>query len=188
MNLLLAAGLFDNPWLVAIIVVGGMIANWLSQRRKARQAEESAPEPHESPATHPQPEKFDLEATLRRLLGEETAPPPRSIPPPPPMIPPVAKARPEPSWMETSVETPPPVVARRAGVGSFAVPQTPEQAAVRFEQLNEQGRNPAKAQDLRRRHRPQSGTRAALWSNRDKVRQAYVASLIFAPPKGLEES
>jgi hypothetical protein len=80
------------------------------------------------------------------------------------------------------------MAAKREGVASLADPHPPELAAVRFEPLKEPGRNPAKAQDLRRRHRPRDGTRAALWSNREKARAAFVAALVFAPPKGLEES
>jgi hypothetical protein len=190
MNPLFAASLLDNPLVVIAIVVGGMIVNWLSQRRKAQQAEEQSLEERQPPAAGKPPGEFNLEETLRELMGEKPVPPPlpRTFPTPPPMISPAAEARPQQTWLEVPVETPPPVAAKRAGVASFAIPQTPEQAAVRFEQLNEQGRNPAKAQDLRRRHRPRAGTRAAMWSNREKVRTAFVASLVFAPPKGLEES
>ena len=31
MNPLFAAGLFDSPWLVAIIIIVGALSNWLSE-------------------------------------------------------------------------------------------------------------------------------------------------------------
>jgi len=192
MTPLLAANLFDNPLVVAAIVIGGMIVNWLAQRKKAQEEEKQQPTTTETPA-----DGFNMEETLRRLMGEEAQPPP-PVPPflprtlpgmRPPLVEPAANnTRPEQSWIEDStVSLPPPVATRPLGA-SYAIPQTSEQAAARFEQLNEQGRHPAKAQDLRRRHRPRGGARTAHWHDRQKVRQAFVASLIFAPSKGLEES
>jgi type IV secretory pathway VirB10-like protein len=186
----LAASLFDNPLVVAAIVIGGMIVNWLAQRKKAQEEQKQQPTSTEKPS-----DGFDMEETLRRLMGEE-APPPAPVPPflprnlpgmQPPPVEPAAATRPAQSWIEDStISLPPP--PPRPSSASFAIPQTSEQAAARFEQLNEQGRHPAKAQDLRRRHRPRGGAQNAHWHDRQKVRQAFVASLIFAPPKGLEES
>lgn len=186
---LLAASLFDNPLVVVAIVIGGMIVNWLAQRRKAQQdAAEQSPADDEPKAANKPAEEADLNEMLRRLLGGEPTPT-SSMPPVLPRA--VAATQPPPRlespWVDDSEETPPVMVAARKGVGSFAVPQTPEQAAERFEQLNEQGRHPAKALDLRR-VRPGTGTRSARWRDRQKVREAFVASLVFAPPKGLEES
>lgn len=183
MTPLLAANPLDNPLVLAAIVIGGMIVNWLAQRRKAQQENQPAPERHELPTPSQPPDKFNLEETLRELMGEEAAP---RQPAPPPIVQPAERSQPQPESAQFPSETPPTVAPKRAGVASFAIPQTPEEAALRFEQLSEQGRNPAKAQDLRRCHRPGSSARAALWSNREKVRQAFVASLVFGPPKGLE--
>ncbi len=184
MNAFFAASLFDNPLVIAAIVLGGMFVNWISQRRKAAEADQSPLEQNQPPTTGKPAGGFDIEETLRQLLGEQAVPRQST---PPLIYPPAPKKTPPPRIIELSDETPKPVSTRRIS-SSFAVPQTSEQAAERFEQLNEQGRHPAKAQDLRRRHHPRAGSRAALWSNRQKLRQAFVASLVFGPPKSLEES
>src|SRR5688572_4453448 len=95
MDPILAAGLFDSPWVVAAIIIIGAFVNWLSQLRQQKQqreAEKREQEAQPESAKKPQGE-FDLEETLKRWLGENaptpTPPPipiPRSpIPPPPPV-------------------------------------------------------------------------------------------------------
>ncbi len=37
MNSLFAAGLFDQPWLVAVFIVVGLISNWLMKRRQEKE-------------------------------------------------------------------------------------------------------------------------------------------------------
>lgn len=201
MNPILAAGLFDNPWIVAVILVGGALVNWLSQRRQAKQQQEHQPqEDTSSPPNKPKGE-FDMEEMLRRLLGEQTTPPvpappptPRGPqgqrPPPPPVWRGGSKTPPVRTWMEDSneagmpVRLPPPLAVARPVAVSVEVRQSSEQAALRFEQLNEQGRHPEVAHALRRRSR--TSPQAVQWRDRKSVRRAFVASLVFGPPKGLE--
>ena len=55
------------------------------------------------------------------------------------------------------------------------------------EQLNEQGRHPATVVNTRRGRRSRTGARAvALVRDARTVRQAFVASLVFGPPKAFE--
>jgi hypothetical protein len=204
MNPTFAAGLFDQPWVVAVVIIVGAVINWLSQRRQKKQSGEHPPGEEASAAPGNAQGEFDLEETLRRLLGEQ-APPTSPVPPPvpraiqgerpPPVRPGASPAQPIRTWVEdvtdgrkptVPVLQPPPLAVARPVGASLAVPQTSEQAAVRFEQLNDQGRHPARALDLRPRQRSGVGARTANWRDRASVRRAFVASLVFAPPKGLE--
>ena len=210
MNSLFAAGLFDQPWLVAGFIVVGLISNWLMKRRQEKEAG-PAPEGKPQPAPGGPQGGFNLEETLRRLM-EESSPP--KAPVPPPIIPTTATVRPSStedwqdaeavpsrqSWREEASEartdarrtavripTPPrPTPAARARTEGTIVSPSAEQAqaARRFAQLNEQGRHPAIAVHGTRRSRP--GSPAAYWRNPRNARQAFVASLVFGPPKGLE--
>lgn len=204
MNTLFAAGLFDNPWLVAIFVIVGLISNWLMKRRQETEAGEQRPESEPPPVTD-QPKGFDLEAALRRLLDEATPSQPQ---PPPPIIPRTlptgasspsdwqdeASGRPERDWMEearaeargNTVQTPPPLPSaprERATIIQASEEQT--QAARRFAQLNQQGRHPAGVVHAQGRH-SRTGTRLAAWRDPRNARQAFVASLVFGTPKGME--
>ncbi len=203
-----ANGLFDQPWLVAVFIIVGLISNWLMKRR---QEQEVARRPEgERPAAPEKPEEeFDLEAAMRRLLGEL----PSSQSAPPPVIP--GAQRPPPladsrqadagelrsgqSWQEEAEEgwaedgeqlrpAPPPLrppVFSQSAVGVTVPTEAQAQAARRFAQLNEAGQHPATVVhggDSRLR----AGARAAYWRNPRNARQAFVASLVFGPPKGLE--
>ena len=206
MNLIFATGLFDSPWVVAVIIIVGAIINWLSQRRQAKQQPGQRPEGDVPPSSNKPQAEFNVEEMLRRLLGEEV-PPPSPVPPPVPrttqgersLPPPIRQGAQEARTIRSGVKDstqaskqtapvrqPSPMVVARSAGASFAVPQSPEQAMARFEQLNEQGRHPARALDLRPRHRSGAGARAALWRDRASMRRAFVASLVFGPPKGLE--
>ena len=80
MNPLFASGLFDSPWMVAIIIIVGAISNWVTKRRQEKQAEQP-PEGDEPAPTASKPTGgLNLEETLRRLMGEEPAPAPPRIP------------------------------------------------------------------------------------------------------------
>jgi len=194
MTTIFAIGLFDNPWVVAVIILGGAVVNWLSQRRQAKQpGQEQRPEDAAAPTANKPAGEFNMEETLRRLLGEQL-PPPSSVPPPVPQptraAPKVAPRRTAQAGNTVAVKRTPPKltppsleVAPAAAI--YQVGQTREQAAVRFEQLNEQGQHPAKALDLRRHH-SRAGAPTAMWRDRRSVRRAFVASLVFGPPKGLE--
>jgi hypothetical protein len=202
MNSILAAGLFDNPWIVAVIILGGALVNWLSQRRQAKQ-QEHQPEEDAAPSPKKAQGEFDMEATLRRLLGEQSSPP---APAPPPIPRPPQGQRPPPppvwsggpttppvrTWMEDSneaskpVRLPPAIAVARPVATSLEFDTSSEQAALRFEQLNEQGRHPATVIDHGHTRRTRTGAKSALWRDRKSVRRAFVASLVFGPPKGLE--
>ena len=147
-------------------------------------------------------------------MGEE--PPPRAPSPPPipraaqDELPPVEdwpdqeQLQPEPTWRKQAEEAeaevpqpaiqtgpplrPPPIAVERASTTTLEASEQDAQDARRFEQLNEQGRHPATVVGgAGRERRSHAGTRAdSPWRNRRSVRRAFVASLIFAPPKGLE--
>jgi hypothetical protein len=207
MNSLFAAGLFDNPWLVAIFVIVGLLSNWLMKRRQEKETGEQRPE-GEPPPVADKPKGFDLEAALRRLLDEEA---PAKPPAAPPVIPHASPGRPpsppvwedeeyvqaERNWMEEAraqvgekvTPTPPPLppVAAVAPRTRFTIRPTAEQAqaARRFAQLNEQGRHQAVVVHGRGRH-SRTGSRLAAWRDPQNARQAFVASLVFGTPKGME--
>ncbi len=98
MNALFAAGLFDSPWLVAVIIIVGALSNWLTKRRQEKQAEHRPEGDEPSPASSKPPGELNLEEALRRLMGEE----------PPAPVParrhscarPRASCRPSPDWQE----------------------------------------------------------------------------------------
>ncbi len=211
MNPLFAVGLFDNPWIVAILVIGGALANWIAKRRQEKEAGQQA-DSEAPPLPDKPPGELNLEETLRRLLGQETPP---QQPVPPPIIPRTAPPRPpappewqdeeyvrsEQEWMEEIQDsragagemprpTPPPLrsppTAPARPTATIILPSEEQaQAARRFEQLNEQGRHPASVVHAGGGHSV-AGTRTAHWRNPRNARQAFVASLVFGPPKGLE--
>jgi hypothetical protein len=211
MNVFFASGLFDQPWLVLVFIVVGVVSNWLMKRRQEKEAGHR-PEGNEPPPPSSKPPgEFNLEETLRRLMGEE---PPTRPPSPAPIpraardeLPPVQEwldqeqLEPEQTWRKQAEEEvpqpanqtgptlrPPLIAVERANATTIEASEQEEQAARRFEQLNEQGRHPATVVGgAGRERRAHADTRAApLWRNRRSARRAFVASLIFAPPKGLE--
>ena len=169
-----AAGLFDSPWVVLAILIGSALANWLAKRRQEKQAEQ-------------------------RPEGEEPPPPPV-----PPVIPQAARGElpPAQTWSEKKPLPPqsgrqpakhssrvllPPVALAPVSFMPQKAGETEEQTARRFEQLNEQARHPATV--VIHKHQPASRFRprsAARWRDTRSVRQAFIASLVFAPPKSLE--
>jgi len=190
MNVFFAAGLFENPWIVAVIVLGGALVNWLSKRREKKQADQP-PEGHEPPPTADKPPgEFNLEETLRRLMGEEP-----STPTPPPIpralrgeVPPPVPDWEEPELFQPVRQTVPPLRPPRSVLdAATAVSEEEAEAARRFEQFNEQGRHPATVVSHGRGHLSHASRRAASrWLDPRSARQAFVASLVFGPPKGLE--
>ena len=198
MTSFLAINLFDNPWLVVVIFLVSALADWLSKRRKAAQ------EPHPSEAEVPPPSpakpqgETSVEEALRRLVGEE---PVAQAPTPPPILreagnelPPVQTWREEQPF-QTAKQTVPPLRSPIAVATANAITaelieeqQEHEQAARHFEQLNEQGRHPAMVHTHRagRRSRADRRQAALAWRNPQRARDAFIASLVFAPPKGLE--
>lgn len=195
MNAMFAAGLFDNPWILAVLLVAGALANWLAKRRAEKQA--GPPEGDEaSPATGRPPGKFDLEETLRQLMGEAPpAPRPGPVPPPLPRaaqgkLPPVLDWKEEELHPTAGQGIPAVVGLPRPGAVpavrvSTAASELQSQADFRFKQLNDQGRHPATVVTHGLRSRAGRRT-ASRWRSPRSARQAFVASIIFSPPKSLE--
>jgi hypothetical protein len=187
MNVFFAAGLFDNPWVVALIVIGGALANWLAKRRQEKQAERPVEGDEPSPSSGKPPGEFNLEETLRRLMGEEPPAPPPIPRAAPGEVPPVRDWQEEEPFQPLSQTVPtlrPPLIA--VAHASAASEQQAE-AARRFEQLNEQGRHPATVVGHPHGDRSRAARRtASRWRDPRSVRQAFVASMVFAPPKSLE--
>ena len=205
-----ANGLFDQPWLVAVFIIVGLISNWLMKRRQEQEAARR-PEGERPSAPEKPEEEFDLEAAMRRLLGE----PPSSQPaPPPPVIP--GAQRPPPradsrqpdaeelrsgqAWQEEAQEgwaeegeqprpTPPPLrppLVSQSPVGVTVPTEAQAQAARRFAQSHAAGDQRPATVVHGSGSRLHAGARAAYWRNPRNARQAFVASLVFGPPKGLE--
>ena len=215
MNTLVAASLFDSPWVILVIVLVGVLSQWLMKRRQANQADsrtdDDAPLPSPGKPEERSPRELDLQEALRQLLGGE--PPPRAPRPPP--IPPVMREaqpaevwsdeeqfQPEQEWMDepqetyevarpptiqTALSSRPQLALARASATRIEASERNEQADRRFEQLNEQGRHPATVVNTGRGRRSRENTRAiGLLRDHRTVRQAFVASLVFGPPKAFE--
>jgi hypothetical protein len=176
------AGLFDSPWVVIAILVASGIANWLAQRRAQKADENSAPDSE----TAPPPATPGWQEKLRELLEEaQTQSQPRPNPPaggPPPLlrrttppevviVPPVIPHRE--SYTASSFR-PPPVAIAAPRDSDYRDLRGPGSKSVR----------PVLAPARVAIH-PRGKLQVAL-RHPDTARQAFVASLVFGPPKGLE--
>jgi len=202
MNSFVAANILESPLVLLAILLLSSLYSWLMKKRQSNQ-EESRPagdERRPSPGAQGRPEHApNVQEILRRLLGGE---PPPQLPPPLPFAvdggepPHVGRDEqqfdPQRTWMAGTQEAhekarqPAHEAAERARQhAALAHSERRDKAARRFAQLNEQGRHPATVVSTARGRR--SGTRpASHWRDSRSVRRAFVASLIFAPPKGLE--
>lgn len=207
MNSIVAANLFENPLVLAIIVLVGALANWLMKRRGKAGAEVS-PNERESPLStgergHPTRQP-DLQDILRQLLGGE---PPLMAPSPPP-IPRVSRDDQTPAverdedpfhseqmWPEESQKPHERLLQQRkqAAEQSSALAARIEADDRHVNAVHDvlpfdgQAKYRVRAMGAARRRNSSAGKRAVhLWHDRQTVRRAFVASLIFAPPKGLE--
>lgn len=188
-NLIIAAGLFDSPWTIAIFLLAGAIINWLSKRRADNAAGNQTPE--DAPESNPSPVS-NWEERLRRMLEEKnqqkpapTAAPPTQAPPiirrapvPRPAVPPVLAPveRPAPPALR-----PPPVQIISAEEMEFSEP------TVRRYELSDAAH--AAQAKLATDRRLQSRTKRPILGslrNPQTARQAFATSLVFGPPKGLE--
>lgn len=203
MNLQFAASLFDSPWLLVVFIIVGMISNWLMKRRQEKEQQDTENEP--PPLADKPKSGFDLEDVLRRLIDEES--PAKPSPSPPPIIPrptpseapprdwePDEFIQPERDWqpmaredrLEAPMAKPPPppsppltiFQSHSATVSGDALTNVPAAA----NPLLNKSTHPPPALD---RHAKRN-TRATVWRNPHTARQAFVASLVFGPPKGLE--
>ncbi|HRY47612.1 MAG TPA: hypothetical protein P5186_06160 [Candidatus Paceibacterota bacterium] len=211
MNTFATGSLFDNPLVVLTILMAGALASWLMKRRQETEAARHSQD-DESPkaeAQRPSQRELDLQEVLRQLLGGE--PPPRA-PQPPPISPVMRDAQPAEAWsdeeqfqpkqawmdepQETYESARPPAIQTappsRPGPTLEAVrPVRPVvQADRRSEPLKARAKHPAPPAtvvDTGRERRSREGTRAiGLLRDHRTVRQAFVASLVFGPPKAFE--
>lgn len=201
MNSIVAANLVENPLVLATIVLVGALANWLVKRR-GKVGGEVSPNEWESPVStgereHPTRQP-DLQDILRQLLGGES-------PPPIPHISrddktPAVERNEEPfrfeqMWPEESEKAHAPLLQQRKQAAEQSSALAPRIEAddrhviavngvVPFDR---QATYPVRAMGAdHRRHSSASKRPVRLWHDARTVRRAFVASLIFAPPKGLE--
>ena len=212
MNSFAAINLFENPLVLMAIVVVWVLVSWLMKRRQNSDAanrpdgDELLPSPDQTQGRPERPP--DLQEVLRQLLGGE--PPPQAPPPPIPRA--VRDGETSPSWsdeeqegvwkgetQEAYEEARPAAreIAEPSRQHAIALAQTnanrieaakrQEEDARRFAHLIEQGEHPATVVSTAHGHHSRPGTRAvSLWRDPRTVRRAFVASLIFAPPKAFE--
>jgi len=181
----LLAGLFDGPWMFLILVLVSGIANWLAKRRAGQEGESPDEPPTTSTSGMP---PVGWEERLKRLLGEEATPPP--LPPrtgAPPLVPrpspPVIAAQPPPPTR--------PAIGSRTKRSSQPVrdvgPWDSVKAGVnetieRYEKLRPADRLATPGGQRSRR----AGWGASLRQPR-AAREAFLSSLVFGPPKALED-
>jgi hypothetical protein len=201
----LTVGILDNPLVVAAFLIASALIHWLTQRR---QQQEKQRREAEGGAAGAPPAESDMEAKLRELFGEEPplpAPPP--VPDSPPLRPETGARSPAPLWKEAEAaaqtmppsegaepppreprRTPPPQVKPpRVAKASWTNRPLHQDGATRAQRLNKQAQGPP-AQNIDPQHRRQrrTGEPATLWRDRESARRAFVASLVFGAPKGLE--
>jgi len=178
----IAAGLFDGPWVVIALVVASAIANWLAKRRAEKSGEAVGEEKTSStPRRSSAPPVADWEERLRRMLGEEA---PTAAPPP------IIKPSARPAVTQPKDRVAP---GLRPAVATATVPLAPEltegnsgvEETIRRYEQREPGTMPAVRPII------SSGAgRPVLLNNSlrqpQAARQAFLASLVFGPPKGLE--
>lgn len=172
------ADIFDSPWVILMVILGGPLINWLTKRREEAKMH---PEP-EKKKEGTQEERAAMAELLRQLMGE----PPAKAPVPPPL----------PAWEdedEDEIMVPsnrrssPPALPSTRGSTVQAINRDRELAKQRVRQLKEEHRHlDVGAGYSKGRSVTKGKHKVSPWRDRKKARQAFVASLIFAPPKGLE--
>jgi hypothetical protein len=212
MNSPAAANLLENPVALLVLILFGALSSWLMKRRQQRGADAS-PNAGDLPSARGEQgrsaRQLDWQNALRQLLGGE--PPPQA---PPPL--PIARAasdgqtslvrrdeeqfQTERIWMDEAMEhdEKPGQAGNQAAEHSWQHTALPQASATRIEahrrqekaarhvpSFHERATHPARA--VSTAHRKHSNGRTVrLWRDPRTVRRAFVASLIFAAPKGLE--
>jgi hypothetical protein len=183
MDSMLASGMFDNPWVLLVIVVITALSSWISKRRENKGAKSDKPAP--APG---QPREFDLEEALRRLLGEEA--PPKEMPPPPPILQP---SREPDDWREEQPDLPvaaqrplPPPLPVQVAQTPVVARQETEPAAERSWVSSLPGGQIRRPPAVPHYHAREAKRASYRWRDPRSARQAFVGSLVFGPPKGLE--
>ena len=174
--------MFDNPiFFLILLSLLATAAEWIGKRRKSRQADAAAEEENvaeektSSRRRNLREKQHQWEERLRRLLEGEVEPIPAESKPPEPPPQPVAPAK-----TPLKEQTRHPVKE---------VPARPSfQPAARRAAVSQRiSRSSGKVQKPRRELRiPVSLSRR--FRNRQAVRQAVVASVVFGPSKGTEEN
>jgi hypothetical protein len=213
MNSIVVANLFENPMVLAAIVLLGALSNWLVQRRR-RAGALASPNESESPPSRGRQQRSakqpDLQDILRQLLGGE--PPPALTPPPVPYAFRDEQTLPvegdeeqfhsdhmTPDGSPESCEgfqQPLNQVAERSRRDTVVASATAtrveaedrhENAVRRDVPFDRQAKRPGRAmRAAHRRHSSVDGSAVRLWRDPRIVRRAFMASLMFAPPKALE--
>lgn len=178
---MIASGIFDHPLVVFAVLIAGAIIQWLTQKRQAEEARRQS-EAEQAGIPEPPREEAALERKLRELLGQEpesqpareygesasqSQPPDRVYREPPPPV--------------VSLPEPPQIVIQSRG---FQVPALPKEMGRTLGVMK--ARLPSEMPGLRSTRRRGSSTQTWLWRDRKSARRAFVASLVFGPPKGLE--
>lgn len=206
MNSLVAASLFDSPLVLLALLLFASLSSWLTLRRQQREARDQAAGDESPPLrkSHERAERgLDVPEVLRRLLEDEPlvrAP----QPPPTPRSPRDAPSqeswledepfRPEREWPgepETAFEPAPPVRSQPPTTPPRVVPRTkaPMVTPAHWSrQVALRPLRPTAVASSRRRYSRDGAHAIELVRNARTVRQAFVASLVFGPPKAIADS
>jgi hypothetical protein len=179
------AGWFDSQVMFILIVLAGAFINWLSKRREAQSENNPPPERGKADAA-------DWEEKLRRLLGEEIVPPPVRPPspqrPPPPIVRvpgtgPAVPPRIKEAAFPASLRRPPGPASLIEGADGESLTGTVTGVIRDFKP-----QEAARRELLRTRHsrRPPVTVFGGTLREPRTAREAFVASVIFSAPKGLE--
>lgn len=177
--------MFDNPiFFLILLSLLATAAEWIGKRRKSRQADAAAEEENNAEeATSPRRRNFrekqqQWEERLRRLLEGEVEPiPSESKPPEPPPRP--AASPPKTPFKE---QTPPHPVKEIPPRPSF-------QPAARGTAVSQRvSKFSGGDQKVRRKLQRLPVSLSRRFRNRQAVRQAVIASVVFGPSKGTEEN
>lgn len=172
------AGLFEGPWVIFALVLASVAIQALTKKRQANAERRNAPNP--SAAPNPQVPK-DWEERLRRMLGDEVLPPPKI---PPIVHAPQSKSNP-PVIRPSRADAPRIEVAPRTMTAAEVPVENVQDAVRRFEQIDPAVMTPVRP--IGQTKNTLGGTLGASLRRREAARQAFVAALVFGPPKGLEE-
>jgi hypothetical protein len=201
----------DSLLIVLVVTVLAALSNWLQQRAQSRH--EPPPDTNRPPQPRPQPRtrrtipaptapqpraESSLERELRRLLGEEIPQPPRPRPPlaEPPAPPPIHPLAPHPTALGPHRMPPPSLVIQPPVPAEWGDPsggfhraqQLHESVAERLRQVD--AHTESHGAERRSHALPPALAEAhailGLRHNPQAARQAFIASLVFGTPKGLE--
>jgi hypothetical protein len=195
--------------LLAIVLLGSAISSYFQNKKKREEEELERREPGprttsgEPPVPHWPKTGRDWQEELRRVLQGQPQPPPsthrQSVPPkvPPPARPPTAP----PAIVRTKVILRASSTTAEPSEGAVTFPSPLKQSVTAYARASElAGRVESRLQAVdaqtqghksvvpARRERPSGARIIRRWSrSRESLREAFIASLIFAPPVGLRD-